>query len=155
MTLQALIQKMKEAGGPDRELDGLIAWHLCGVREQVMSANKRWDVELFPEETQLAVYLAICRSCETERPYTSSIDCALSLVPEGWGISGFTNCMIDPKYGDVRSTTGWSVVCARIGESFAGRIEAIADLPGGRAPTPALALCIAALEARQKMKEAM
>ena len=67
--------------------------------------------------------------------YTTSIDAALTLVPEGWSLyhldtfGGGGYCEVTPSDGD---------------ES---------DCINGQASTPALALCIAALKAKEKNDE--
>lgn len=121
MTLQALIQKMKDAGGPDRTLDAAIQRLIAGdtKKEHWFDCNGTWTTDAKAPE------------------YTRLLDCALTIVPNDafWRV-GHDGEGADP--GAFRA----DVLLPPL------KCSAIAD-------TPALALCIAALEARQKMKEAM
>ena len=62
-------------------------------------------------------------------PYTASIDAALSLVPDGWRLS-ISNMCGPGWFAGLHETDGY-------GEGY------------GRAATPALALCAAALKERK------
>lgn len=107
MTLQDLIERLEKATGPDRDLDFAM-------------------FEAFVERV-------LCATCGyLDRPYyTSSIDAALTLVPE---------------------RMGWQVNASHNGESF----YAFAFVGRGsyeEAATPAIALCIAALKARTALAQ--
>lgn len=67
------------------------------------------------------------------RPYTTSLDAALPLVPDGWAIQ----MAVCPENGAVVRTY-WGPIREKSG----GEVRA-------RSTTPALALCTAALKARQ------
>lgn len=97
MTRKELIQALRAAKGPSRELDAAILEYLCQDTEWPTS-----DPRLF----------------------TSSIDAALTLVPEGriWSI------------GKILKADGFVAVLDKTRQSHDGA-------------TPAIALCIAALEA--------
>ena len=77
--------------------------------------------------------------------YTTSIDAALTLVPEGWMIASISKFI---RRGEKRS----GVMLIRTGDAEK-QLEQLADpwgaLPRTEASTPALALCIAALKARE------
>ena len=69
--------------------------------------------------------------------YTTSLDAALTLVPEGWIVAELKQ--------RVRHTV-WHWYCAL--SYLTAQMEAFDILPDTEAPTPALALCIAAMKAR-------
>lgn len=104
--LRGLIARLEAATGPDRELD-IAIWHYLGN----------------PKERTPLLWVGC---------YTSSIDAALTLVPEGhdWSI------------GDVNGHFGGTPV-AYVGNDTARFGE-----------TPALSLCIAALKARLATQDA-
>lgn len=105
-----LITRLQAAEGPSRELDTEICEAIGFVLGQLGHAP----------------------------PFTTSIDAALTLVPEGWhwaiytekGICGGKGARVNVG-GPERTRRGWSK-----------------DLHEVYAATPALALCIAALRAR-------
>lgn len=99
-----LIEKLEAAPEGSRELDEIIAVVMDTVKIIQSGAHKLMD---FPY-------------------YTFSIDAALTLVPEGWGL-----------LMDLRKT-------CRV------RLEDGNSKPWIYAITPALALCIAALKAREE-----
>lgn len=116
-----LIERLEAAGWPDRELDAEIA-PIMGLR-------------IVDEGHQIGRVCYDANNHGVPLPrYTASIDAALTLVPEGWtyegrqGPSGFPHIwtLSTIKSGDVRYTT-----------------------VTGRARSTALALCIAALRARE------
>lgn len=130
--LTALIERLEKAGGPSRELDAQIAYAVQLDRSDV---HNREFVTVFerhgPEE--------MGRVADTWNipKYTASIDAALTLVPEGWSKT------ID-EYADGRGVARcWGK--AAPGEPF-GRGP---DTHHVEACTAPLALCIAALKARQ------
>lgn len=103
--LDELIQRLEKATGPDRELDIAIA----SAWKQHHSG--RWSIVNAPY-------------------FTSSIDAALTLVPEGWFMEALHQ---QPR--------GWLCYVGSRSNSLA-RMESEAD-------TAAIALCIAALRARK------
>lgn len=107
--MKDLIERLAKATGPDRELDAAIAYRCTKAASAVMG---------FPS-------------------YTSSIDAALTLVPEGW----HWEVSDSPKEFP-----------ARAGVSPVAPVdEWVCSDTGGQdasAATPAIALCIAALKAR-------
>lgn len=68
--------------------------------------------------------------------YTTSLDAALTLVPEGWG----------KVVGEDNTGMGYAYLAPSLSEPD---IPYIGTFGWRRAATPALALCIAALKARQ------
>ena len=121
--LAELIAKLEAATERSRELDAEIWAHLNGftgaIKGRWVGGRWSWSVG------SVGVW-------DDELPhYTTSIDAALTLVPEGWH---------------------WTIE----GPDPLKRVSpyALLGLPGlreadGRAATPALALCIAALRARE------
>lgn len=127
-----LIQKIKGATGPDRELDAAIAVAITPTRstdDDLIYAKAR---DPGNDATHPGHYFLQSRSgasCQTAPHYTSSIDSALTLVPEGSSVH------LHILHGSAQAEVGIGNV--------------------GIDSPPALALCIAALQARQKMKEAV
>ena len=110
MTRDELIAALEKAEGPSRELDATIAYHAGEAR-----------LGLPVPETWLAKH------------YTSSIDAALTLVPEGWRVNSISN--VENGWHAVLVRGQWNVA----GYATAGSVVSV---------TPAIALCIAALKAR-------
>lgn len=79
----------------------------------------------------------VCQSWKYPPPFTASLDAALTLVPEGWRVYNLSQ---DPDQG-MRWFAGLDAIPIRCGHWIA--------YTNKRAPTPALALCVAALEARR------
>lgn len=84
-TLQALLNRVLEGTGPDRELDAEI-WHIAepaaftaphglDCKPWRYIGNGVWRDDSDPEGHNKAF----------APPYTTSLDAALTLVPEGWG----------------------------------------------------------------------
>lgn len=141
MTRAELIAALEAATGPSRELDvrifalsndpaiirepgdhrgrGIVTWALSRwIKEEACDASPVWWE-----------YLA---GCVQAPRYTSSIDTALTLVPEGWS----WDCGL--------------IINDRDFTSHVWRDEPTeAGIMRGKGPTPALALCVAALRARE------
>ncbi len=133
--MEALIQRVEAAQGPDRELDAAI-W--CGLRGYISYGQSGgiWGYEM-PGLGISSVDVAAIPA------YTASLDAAVSLVPEGhWWNVGRTCADNSPmRHFGTRSGHCFTAGCA----------------PWGRdqhttAATPALALCAAALRARLAME---
>lgn len=122
----SLIQRLEQLTGPDREVDAEIYrlirgdkrpqgfWYFSGLREKGEAPETTW----------------IEWSKRNSPHYTSSIDAALKLVPDGWEWlreSPETMCVYLPKHEDDKS---WAIHIT------------------GAHKSPAIALCIAALKAR-------
>ena len=119
MSRDDLIARLKAATGPDRELDARLCIALGLSRDNVMVGVGGWCIN---SETNPNPYKSPA--------YTASIDAALTLVPEGW------LWRIMPSDFD-----GW------LAEVWTD--DTLDCEFGVRAKTPALAICIAALRARE------
>lgn len=115
-----LIERLEGLTGPCRECDGLIA-AAVGARH---GPDGGWS------NNHNGDYWTVKECAE---PYTASIDAALALVPEGciWNVGGNPN--------------GGFASAGLFGAAIWQGIDQI----NGEAPTPAIALCIAALLAVQ------
>jgi len=121
MTTPDLLTRLEKATGPDRELDEDLA------RELGWETVMQWNGLVWKSPSGNTGY--------TPPRFSSSIDEALSLVPEGaikWSVSGG----LDGMWGATVDMGVVGLICA----DFKGH-------------TPALALCIAALRARIAEKE--
>ncbi len=123
MTIEELIARLEAATGPCRELDAQIAM-AAGIAPAVAF---RPCVSPDPGTFGIGAY-----DTWVAPLYTASVDAALMLVPEGW-------C---PLIGQNVHHRHWSCLVQRVRGS--GDI----DSRHNNAPTPAIALCIAALKAR-------
>ena len=127
--LRELIARLEAATGPDRELDWLIADAVGLVPKHSIRAIG-WDYDWYRNsDKEWALWKANDsegRNNSLWEParYTSSIDAALTLVPEGCSV----HLHIMPREIGHKAVVG-------IGNE-------------GESKTPALALCIAALKAR-------
>lgn len=121
--MEGLIARLEAATGPDRELDEAIVKAL--YPEAIVNLYCVDDDEpiVFPAEP-------LVRNKRDLPRFTASIDAALMLVPEGHDVH------VNLYFG--RNGEGAAVV---------SKLKQI-NLPRTFAPTPALALCIAALKAR-------
>lgn len=138
MTLDDLIAQLEKAEGPSRELDQAI--HLLVLPDDLASKIIRGDMNV--HEWSLGAGGICWRSDSGSsggtwpvRHYSSSIDAALTLVPEG----------------------GWTLWHDAENGFFGARVGSVnSDLPfehliqGHSAKSPAIALCIAALKARKE-----
>ena len=141
--MDALIAELERATEGSRELDARI---MAVTREMPSDAQKwlrEWDgrIDVFEQTKVAAFHTRGAVSCYWDPPeYSTSLDAALTLVPEGWA---------------------W-LVRSGDGESFANLTRgSVPVMANGRqintdwqenptyAPTPALALCIASLKARK------
>jgi hypothetical protein len=124
--MDELIAKLEKATGPDRELDVAIVYAL---------------------HPDIGNYDGLCVGDEPifwHEPYrkqpcprfTASIDAALSLVPEGMQVG-----LVGPWITTATKAEVWYAQVADGIEDFQGEFD-------HKAPTAALALCIAALRAR-------
>lgn len=152
MTMQELIERLEKATGADRELDIAIfeaAVAVPNVGQMIGVEPRQWD----PKYTPLLVPhpkwgFSPAVPADAER-YTSSIDAALTLVPEGLSASV-------TKHSD---GTGAAEIWRYAVEKFAYRIPGLTsdnlrarngtfDHQRVVAKTPAIAICIASLRAR-------
>lgn len=113
--MKDLIERLEGLTGPCRECDSLIGKHLFPERDWVAF-----------EENGVDIWWSRCPyedgAFDGPKPYTASIDAAMTLVPEGWSV----HCHFMPReMGNV----------VKVGTRE------------GEGKTPAIALCIAALKA--------
>lgn len=134
-TVEILIAKLEAAPGGSRELDELIAKAVGTLPLEAKfwcfnpedgNAEYNWD-QTDPDDPR--PYLAGGEGIA----YTTSIDAALTLVPEGW------STMLDINPGEA---------CCTVHDNSGYVSE-----PAATTKTPALALCIAALRARQTISQ--
>jgi hypothetical protein len=123
MTREELIEALEGADGPSKSLDSAI--HAEMRREG-------WT----PKEWARTVAELDNPSIVNVPRYTSSLDAALSLVPEGWGWS--LDWTQRPLYQD----------CGRADLYAPGSGIKPHDVSDVYGATPAIALCLAALKAR-------
>lgn len=138
-TMNDLIERIEAASGPDREID----------REIMLSSGYRYeqrDIGCRYEDGSVAldwVYVEIkTDKWRSTHPlsFTSSIDAALTLVPEGFEWS------LEYQAGHHVSSDGECMVAiAKLGDPCRDWESTSA--------TPALALCAAALKSRAYLKE--
>lgn len=124
--LEELARRCETATGPDRELDEAIA-SAFGWKPWPRYGDDRWQ-----NPANLMV--------EVLRPYTASLDTALTLVPEGWHLQ-----LADWSEPVLTKFGPWQAILSPPG------IRTGLDGLGTRcehAATPSLALCAAALRTR-------
>ncbi len=132
--MKALIAELERAAEGSRELDARI---MAVTREMPIDADqwlREWDgrIDVYQQTKVAAFHTSGAVSCYWDpREYSTSLDSALTLVPEG--------SYIRMTIGRDKKAWVW-VECAE-DQKVAYAI-------------PALALCIAALRARQAMKDA-
>ncbi len=104
-------------------IDDLIA-RLEAASEGSEELNDAIDFELF--------------GSDEARPYTTSLDAALTLVPEGWWLRSIEGCPQQNEWDAMldQKTIPWGKAIGCANENVGS-------------PTPALAVCIAALKARK------
>jgi hypothetical protein len=130
--LSQLTERVEAATGPDRELDHAIHYHMVVVKS-----------DCFTEQSWIRK--ATADNWNTAR-YTTSIDAALTLLPEGYAV---TNMMIWP--GERASLRILGTMLRPFGKDR--RMSWVHAAGDGRwdgdGATPALALLSAILKARQ------
>ena len=148
--LNEIIERLEKATGPDREMDIAIAIALFGpVFEGPWNCSnpenkpniKSLHVRI-PGPREGSTPLVGPPGHETVKRYTSSVDAALTLVPSDRAID-FTRYS---ELGDLKTgkPCGERHCKARVWANYDGLTEWTCE----SAPTPALAICIAALRAR-------
>lgn len=88
-TLEALLARVLNGEGPDRELDGEIgaAFRVLptnSVGPNVLGWLRRWEGPFVTDPSLPGHILTENRINWKAPPYTESLDAALTLVPEGW-----------------------------------------------------------------------
>ena len=144
---ESLITKLEQASEGSRELDAAI-WETQGY---VRKKSRKWHIPTTPEK----IYVDTWRTPSGKEiapfyedggidpddippHFTTSLDCALTLVPEGWG------WLVEVWQ---REESWAQVVCRPKGSTKPSGI-----FEGAEAKSPALALCIAALKAVASLK---
>ena len=149
--MKDLIEKLEAAPEGSRAFDNQVALATGWVRLTPSEVKRRHGGWIHPSDTRkdgsfnYQTDLDSLHGTDIWRdplPYTTSIDAALTLVPEGWWISriyqdedGFEVTLIDPSSDEGMGTPNY--------------VEAVLMADGNGIPTIALALCIAALKARE------
>jgi hypothetical protein len=131
-TLLELADRCEKATGPDRELDCEIVVAVGGgeiVWKQANYTMEAYPAHRVPSANHLGGF-----ANEPVPAFSASLDAAMQLVPEGyvWGAGSWGN-------PDTEGPWAW---CATKQDSKDN------DLDYGKATTPALALCAAALRAQ-------
>ena len=134
-TLEALLARVLEGTGPDRELDAEIgaavrALPSSAVGLGVVGWLQRWEGPFMTDPALPGHILTENRINWKAPPYTASLDAALTLVPEGWHAET-----------GIRKNWSW----ARL---FKSSLLPATDII--RALTPARALIAACLKARME-----
>lgn len=139
--LEALIAKLEAAEKGSRELDAEIA---VAIFDEAVAKDDLIYAKLpHPRYDDCAPgtfwrHSRSGASLHTAPRYTTSLDAALTLVPEGWWADVFTPIGVNPAQGNL-----WT-----------GEPPYYQDQETeGFAPTPVLALCIAALKARRSSQK--
>lgn len=121
--MAGIVERLEAASGPSNELNGLI------LKESKPE---------FADTTVVSGWLVGGNHAvpTLAPPFTSSIDAALSLVPEGWiaGELQWWKCEAAPRMA-------WCQLESDAGDGLLATVE-------GRGATPAIAIVIAALRAR-------
>ena len=127
---ESLIAKLEQSPEGSRELDVAI-WHLVETGWQRDESDPGWS---FRPVRDPNIGRTTVRDSVVAPSYTTSLDAALQLVPEGWG------WLVEVWQ---REESWAQVVCRPKGSTKPSGI-----FEGAEAKSPALALCIAALKAR-------
>ena len=127
-TLEALLARVLEGTGPDRELDAEIAVALFGG--EIIWKTARYTMDAYPaRRIQNSAYVGGYQNAGV-LAYTESLDAALTLVPDGWTWARFHSGVFE---------------CAMLDDRRA-------LFERGDAATPARALIAACLKARMEVQ---
>jgi hypothetical protein len=145
-TLLGLADRCEQATGPDRELDALIWCTLNGKKyaghNEAYSAYHSGNPETQVEFTEPPKRTRLVTGSQTAgghaKPVTSSLDSAMTLVPEGFGF----------KLASV-SFEKWAQVVRE--DKLPDGTAIISGGPSAKAATLPLAMCAAALKARASL----
>ena len=130
--MKELIERLVRLTGPDRESDGDL---LCAALGWEKRWNEIWNAHTFHRgETW--------QGFGTVPMFTASIDAAMTLVPKGLRL--MLAEWDDEKH--LRTKGAWQAVLSKPG--YDASFDAMKGYRYDHAPTPAIALCIAALRAR-------
>lgn len=140
-----LIERLEKAAAPDRELDGRIWAEVDGRDVRRLENIEYWGLPGLVARNRNAPHDECVVGCfEAEKfltvgqrppiaPYTASLDAALTLVPDGWAATVNTFCWVELNRTKVSAADGEGVHVRH-------------------AQKPAIALCIAALKAREAVE---
>ena len=132
--MKDLIEKLEAADGPSRELDAEIGCKLHGNNYGLASALNSYAV--MPEKddrVETGHYWEVCSGASTlikSLKYSSSIDAAMTLIPDGWDLFSVNLIQGDFEY-DVAVSRGRGPY-------------------GCQHKSIPIAICIAALRARER-----
>lgn len=154
MTDPSLIEKLEKATEGNLWLDaaiGLAVGHYVIGKDNASIWNKTerrmllclTDGKVFDD---LDAAIEALRGCLSVPRYTSSLDAALTLVPEGWRFTLSTD-----DHGGFPERAAHAVVMSKL---WADPQAGDGQVFEGHAATPALALCPAALRAREQQEKA-
>lgn len=133
-----LIARLEAATGPCRELDAAIA--------EAIGHTVKYDKD-HPRDTTPYYQPVPDYSWQPVPTYSASIDAALPLVPEGWHLASLG--FIHPDFRQVAEREWQADIFGPVTWTETYDFpEPEYEAVGGNAPTPALAICIAALKAR-------
>lgn len=134
-----LIEKLEGLEGPDREVDA-----------EIFEMEPEWREAFSAECLDSLSDREICQKAARHAPrYTASIDAAMTLVPEGWRFGIEQGGQFDGE--DIPEAWCWPWDSSFDPDWQNGQ-QGYRDASDGKracAPTPAIALCIAALRARE------
>lgn len=134
---QTLIERLEKATGPSRELDKAIELSFGSIPNYAGYCSAT-DSMIWHEHHE-AGGAPITQQCEAPLPhFTSSLDAALNLVPEGY----FWSCGHNPEPDDDTPSEFGAMLCRYWHVSDKSDTSAVGA-------SPAIALCIAILKARQ------
>ena len=144
-TLEALLARVLEGTGPDRELDAEIAWltHPSDRKRLGPPDLQRECFHLGLPEPQWVSWESVA---SFHPAYTTSLDAALTLVPEGWRI----NLLSEWDNETLRAKGAWQAILMPIGKGDS--IHAGMRTRCDHAATPARALIAACLKARMEVQ---
>lgn len=125
MTIEELIAKLESATGPDRDLDFEIAYAIDWRVSDDLNFRQYADT-----------YKKLARK-DNYPAYTESIDCALTLVPEGWTVANIGQ----------RDSGAWWAELRRGSQTSYDKVELSGIGINDKLPL-AIAICIASLKAR-------
>ncbi len=137
MTTDELISALEKSTGPDRALDRAIADYVYDLewKPYCSGARKLWG---FRRGTDHTVFYGVDKITK----FTHSIDDALTLVPDGWIVEELR------QWRSKDNVIYWE--CALSGGNdyvYCGNFQ-----DSDRPPNAAIALCIAALKARESRR---
>ena len=143
--LGSLLSRLEQAEGPSRLLDAEIAVAIFRAADPDALRAEAAESDCEPG-TYWMVHRDGWRSLTTSQKYTSSLDAAMGLVPEGWFLKHLGERTREVMFvGDQHSFVGWEAeIQYRDG---GGRLQ------GGCCENREIALVIAALKAHRARSE--